>query len=870
MLQKFHECFCWWCRLLALAQSHNASSDEDIEDFYNTLRSTLENIPAHNFLVLPGDFNAKLGPDDAKFTFNTATNRNGEYLLDLMDEFNLCPANTKFMKRKHQLWTFEYPNGQRAQIDYILVRKKWQNSIRDCRSFSSFSTVGSDHRIVSANVKLSLRVSKKAPADPMKSIDWKKVSRDKNLSSKYAVSVYNRFHELSNGCDLDLNTIDSTYDNLIKANEEVALSTLPKKSKSKRKPVHSDPTVTEARNHLKNLSSIYHAQPSRVNKKKLSSAKKALDMAYLDAEVAYVNGKIDDISNLHITRQHSAAWKTVNDLSGKGSKPTTTIKGGNKQKRLENWFSHFHNLLGKPTTLPSHERLPKVQICDFLNIPTNEFAINELTPVLTSLLNKALGPDKIPAILWKDPIFHHLLLDLCNFAITNHISPSIWLRSQIVPFPKKGDLTLPTNYRGISLLPIAAKIYNKLILNRLRPKLEPILRKNQNGFRPGRSTLGQILTLRRIIEEITLCNKTAALIFVDFSKAFDSVNREQMFEILKLYGIPTAIIDAIKVLYSNTRSSVLTPDGETEPFDIISGILQGDTLAPFLFIIVIDYIMRISVDTINEKGLQYQPRRSTRHPALHITDADFADDIALLSDSLANAQALLSSLESAANCTGLYLNESKTEYMPINCQENLEIRTISNKVLKRVKDYKYLGSYIYNSGKDFNIRKGIAWSACNKMDKIWKSDLDCEIKIRIFRVTIEPILLYGSETWTLSVKQQRRLDGCYTRLLRRVQNLSWKNHPTLETIYGDLPRISSILRKRRVQFAGHCARASNELVSSFVLWRHPSSHGRSRKLTFPDTICRDTSLDKQDLLTAMSDREYWKGLVNSISAEAAR
>ena len=202
-------------------------------------------------------------------------------------------------------------------------------------------------------------------------------------------------------------------------------------------------------------------------------------------------------------------------------------------------------------------------------------------------------------------------------------------------------MTIPTNYRGISLLPIAAKIYNKLILNRLRPKLEQILRKNQNGFRPGRSTLGQILTLRRIIEEITFCNKTAALIFVDFSKAFDSVNREKMFEILELYGIPTETIEAIKVLYTNTRSSIITPDGETESFDILSGILQGDTLAPFLFIIVIDYIMRISVDTMKENGLLYQPRRSSRHPDLFITDADFADSIPLLSDSLTNSQALL-------------------------------------------------------------------------------------------------------------------------------------------------------------------------------------------------------------------------------------
>ena len=93
------------------------------------------------------------------------------------------------------------------------------------------------------------------------------------------------------------------------------------------------------------------------------------------------------------------------------------------------------------------------------------------------------------------------------------------------------------------------------------------------GFGPSRSTLGQILTLCRIIEEITFCNKTVALIFVDFSKACDSVNREKMFEILVLYGIPTETIEAIKVLYTNTRSSIITPDGETESFDILSGIL---------------------------------------------------------------------------------------------------------------------------------------------------------------------------------------------------------------------------------------------------------------------------------------------------------
>ena len=214
-----------------------------------------------------------------------------------------------------------------------------------------------------------------------------------------------------------------------------------------------------------------------------------------------------------------------------------------------------------------------------------------------------------------------------------------------------------------------------------------------------------------------------------------------MFEILELYGIPSEVINAIKVLYSNTKSTIFTPDGETEHFDILAGILQGDTLAPFLFIIVIDYIMRVSVDTMKENGLLYQPRKSSRHPALHLTDADFADDIALLADNLANAQSLLSALESAANCTGLYLNETKTECLPINIRNRIELKTLTNTILKYVEDYKYLGSHIINSAKAFNTRKGMAWAACNKMDKIWKSNLDRNVKIRIFRVAIEPILL---------------------------------------------------------------------------------------------------------------------------------
>ena len=97
-------------------------------------------------------------------------------------------------------------------------------------------------------------------------------------------------------------------------------------------------------------------------------------------------------------------------------------------------------------------------------------------------------------------------------------------------------------------MPIAAKIYNQLLLNRIRPQLESILRRNQNGFRQHRSTTGQILTIRRLIEEINKKNLKATMVFVDFSKAFDSIHRGKMEEILLAYGIPPEIVNAIMML----------------------------------------------------------------------------------------------------------------------------------------------------------------------------------------------------------------------------------------------------------------------------------------------------------------------------------
>ena len=211
------------------------------------------------------------------------------------------------------------------------------------------------------------------------------------------------------------------------------------------------------------------------------------------------------------------------------------------------------------------------------------FSVDELQKAVKSMKNaKACSLDEIPTKVWKLDEFQHFLLLYKQDPIDR------LTEGCLLPFPKKGDLGMTKNYRGITLTAITAKIYNLMLLNRIRPEIDPILRKNQNGFRANRSTSGQILTIRRISEGLKAKNLPATLLFVDFFKAFDSIHREKMKEILPAYGIPKVAVDAIMMLYQNTRSMVPSPDGDTKFFYIIAGVLQGDTLAPFIFIICLD------------------------------------------------------------------------------------------------------------------------------------------------------------------------------------------------------------------------------------------------------------------------------------------
>ena len=326
--------------------------------------------------------------------------------------------------------------------------------------------------------------------------------------------------------------------------------------------------------------------------------------------------------------------------------------------------------------------------------------------------------------------------------------------------------------------------------------------------------------------------------------------------ILLAYGLPKETVAAITILYRNTKAKVWSPDGDTEYFDIVAGVLQGDMLAPYLFIICLDYVLRTSIDKIRENGFELTKKRSRRYPAKTITDAYYADDIAILTNTPNQAETLLHSLKRATAGMGLYVNAHKTEYTCYN--QTGDISTLDRTPLKLVDKFTYIGS-ISSTEKDIDMRLTKTWTAINRLSIIWKSGLTDKMKRSFFQAAVASILLYGCTTWTLTKRLEKKLDGNYTRMLQAILNKSWRQHPTRHQLYGHLPPITKTIQVRQTRHAGHCWRSRDKLISDVLLWT--PTYGRAKAgrpaQTYIQQLCEDTGCSPEDLPEAMNDREKW-------------
>ena len=613
------------------------------------------------------------------------------------------------------------------------------------------------------------------------------------------------------------------------------------------------------------LQKRFATSKSCITKRHLNKAKQELQEEYRQLELGNLDHQIDSIEQDFLANNTANAWKTVNKITNRRAPALGKLKGKSPEERKQLWFDHFKKLLGTPDTTSPPQ--PITPLFEDINIIDTEFTLSEIREAKKQISEgKAAGEDGIMPETLKRADVDQLLLMFSNKLLIEKQAPEHFSTLNIVPVPKKGDLRLTGNYRGIALTSLVIKLINRMILIRIRSVLEPFLRGNQAGFRPGKSTTSQILGLRRILEGVRQKDLPAVLVFVDFCKAFDSINHATMFEILRAYGIPPNLLDAIKLTYNNLRARIKTTEGNTDYFRMFAGVMQGDTLAPYLFVIVLDYAMRKAITgRENELGLTLQHRQSSRFPEQSICDLDFADDIVLLSNEIEQARKLLQSVQRECRSVGLELNAKKTEAMYFNT-DVAAIETLDGYQIKQAKtesgdqDFVYLGCYC-SQCRDIATRKALAWQSLNKMNNVWKSDLSNKRKLNLFRATSESILLYGCQTWTLTKSEEARLDGCYTRMLRTVKNISWKSNMSNDLLYGNLHKVSKVIRSRRLKLAGHCYRDKSSPVHKLITWtpKHGSTKLGRPPLSFVDTMMRDTGTETTtELETLMADRVQWR------------
>ena len=239
---------------------------------------------------------------------------------------------------------------------------------------------------------------------------------------------------------------------------------------------------------------------------------------------------------------------------------------------------------------------------------------------------------------------------------TEHL-PEDWKVAQLVPLYKNiGKGKDCSNYRGISLLSVPGKVFAAVNLNRCKEALDKVLGEEQCGFRKSRGYTDQLFVLRQIIEKALLYQVDLSLCFIDFRAAFDSVERDRMYETMRHYGLPVIIVKIIKNSYDGFKCRFKSEGVVGDTFDVRAGVRQCDVWSPFLFGLVINYVLANSV-------------RGGIDIGQNVADLDFADDVALVGNCDPDVEENLHRIEETAQKVDLPpINDSKTKNLGVSFQ----------------------------------------------------------------------------------------------------------------------------------------------------------------------------------------------------------
>ena len=786
--------------------------DEEIESFYDDIGQVMDQENT-KYTLLIGDFNAKVGKkeigESSVGNFGVGErNGRGELLVNFAEKYNMRIMNTFFKKREGRKWTWRSPNGTtKNEIDFIIADKN--NTVKNVTVINKVN-VGSDHRMVACTTKFDFK------GERNKLVLKKEVCLDriKENKTEFQLEIKNRFEALSVSGD----DIEDMNSNLIKVLKEAAEKI--GKSDGNRDNKYSKTTL-ELMKRRKTMQvktkrdEIERAELNKLINKRQRQERRKRNMDKIEETIR--RGK----SLKPIQRKLALGKQQMISLKDKNGE---IIKCRDKMvKRVEEYYKELYS---SNITVPEENIL-----IDSSEIP--EVTVDEVVFALKGMKRgKAPGEDGILVDFLKDAgtEVHRRLARLFSQCIHKKKLPVSWYNAIIILLYKKGDHQDLSNYRPISLLSNIYKLFSKILTNRSAKPLNENQPREQGAYRDGFSTMDHLHTMNQLIEKTTEYNKPLCLAFVDYEKAFDSVEHTAILNSIRKQGVNEHITRVLQNYYAN-GTAVIRLHKDTDKIRIEKGVRQGDTISPKLFTACLEDIFRkFSWET---KGVCINGE--------YLNNLRFADDIVLIAETANDLQEMLSDLNRESLKVGLKMNKRKTKVM-FNTNVQSNTIKIDNETIEEVDEYSYLGQVLKLTKDHANEVKRhitIGWKAFGKQRLIFRSHLPICLKRKVYNQCVIPAMTYGSETWKLTKSLENKLVSAQRAMERSVLGITLrdKRRSTWVREQTKVKDIIEVIKEQKWRWAGHVARREDNRWSKRLTDWTPRDGKRSRKR--PDKRWRD-------------------------------
>ena len=865
------------------------ASQEDHDSFYGQLEDTLKTVPKHDDLWLLGDFNARVGSDNATWprclgNHGVGTmNASGQRLLEFCGKHQMCVTNTWFTGKPQHKQTWYHPRSKTwHMLDMVLTKRKSLNTVKNTRAYHS-ADCDTDHVLVISTVRptRSVRQYHHATQNSMSKLEVL------NTKVPERVRVFEElFRDKLSENELVGDTPDARWKDLGGKILESATEAFETKVSSKPDWMAAnagklDPLLEKKRTARK----AYMATHGDDERDSLRAAKAELQREIRACANSYWRSLCDEIQEASARGDARTMYDKIKEAMGPQPTKCAAIKAVDgsdildRAGQMERWVEHYSGLYGtaKPADPCLTDCLEDFPVMGELDkTPT----IEELDEAIRDMkCGKACGEDGIPAEILQctNGLVREELYKLLVMIWESGVVPMEMRHAKIVTLYKnKGDRGDVNNYRGISLLSVAGKAFARVFVKRLQVLGERILPESQCGFRSGRSTMDMIFTLRQLREKCREQNRPLYISYVDLTKAFDTVSRDALWQVLRSTGCPPKLLAVIQSFHADMHGSVQFDGQMSNPFEVNVGVKQGCVLAPTLFGIYFAALLRHAFREESEgvfirsraDGSLFNVQRlrsRTVTSLVQIRDLLFADDAALTSHSNEGLQRLMDSLEQSCKIFGLQISTKKTEVMGLATPEQPKIKC-NGVQLQNVESFTYLGSTIAAS-LDVEIEKRIAKASGTfgrLTSRVWTNrSLTLKTKLTVYRACVLSQLLYAAETWTTSAKQVRKLNAFHVTSLRKIMGISWKAMLTHDEILhrAGFLGMNTILAEKRLRWLGHVERMSFDRIPKVVLYGELKEGKRS----FGGVHKRFKDLVKQDLKNFGLDPNHWTGLASDRS-----